>query len=242
MGLLPEALARGIDVRLSATVREMHASGDGWRLVTGPVPDPVDWEVDGVVLAVPAAAAARLLAPSRPAVADLLRPIDYASMAIVSLAFERSAVAAGGRSGLLVPAAEGLPVKAVTFSTTKWAHVAERAPDAFLLRCSIGRYGEAGTLQRSDPDLVDDSLRSLATLIGLRAQPLEARVTRWGGGLPQYAVGHVQRVAAVQGQLLAEAGLAVCGAAYAGVGIAACLTGGRAAADDLLTGLATRAL
>jgi oxygen-dependent protoporphyrinogen oxidase len=242
MGLLPQALATGLDIRLSTTVRELHASGDGWRLVTGPVPDPTEWSVDGVVLAVPAPGAARLLAGSRPALAELLRPVDYASMAIVSLAFERSAVVAGGRSGLLVPAAEGLPVKAITFSTTKWAHVADGASGAFLLRCSIGRYGEAGTLQRSDEQLVEDSLRSLAALIGLRAQPLEARVTRWGGGLPQYAVGHVKRVDALQAQLRGEPGLALCGAAYAGVGIAACLTGGRAAADDLVAGLAARAV
>jgi oxygen-dependent protoporphyrinogen oxidase len=132
-------------------------------------------------------------------------------------------------------------VKAVTLSTAKWTHIADAAPDAFLLRCSIGRFGDTDELQHSDDDLVQASLRTLAAVAGIRADPSAARVSRWGGGLPQYAVGHLERVAAVTSALAELPTVAVCGAAYGGVGIAACLTGGMAAADRVAAGLAARA-
>ncbi|MCU1676965.1 MAG: Protoporphyrinogen oxidase, partial [Frankiales bacterium] len=240
-GALPAALADGLDVRLATTVRELHASGDGWRLVTGAVPTPVELEVDAVVLATPATPTARLLGDVAPTAAALLRAVDYASMAVVSLAFTRAHVRPPPGSGFLVPAREGWAVKAVTLSTSKWTHVAEAAPDAFLVRCSIGRFGEPDSLQRSDDELVHASLHTLAGVAGMRADPLEARVTRWGGGLPQYAVRHLDRVAATQSALEPLRTVAVCGAAYAGVGIAACLVGGRAAADGVVAGLDARA-
>ena len=241
MGALPAALAVGLDVRLSTTVRELTAAGDGWRLTTGPVPAPESFDVDAVVIATPAAPAARLLAAIAPAAATLLDGIDYASMAVISLALPRAAVTPSGHSGLLVPAGAGWPVKAVTYSTTKWTHIADAAPDLFLVRCSIGRHGEVDTLQRSDEQLVADAVRSLAGLAGIRADPLDARVSRWGGGLPQYAPGHLPRVAGIRAALAAVPTVTVCGAAYAGVGIAACVTGGAAAADEIAAGLASRA-
>ncbi|MDQ1726610.1 MAG: protoporphyrinogen/coproporphyrinogen oxidase [Frankiaceae bacterium] len=241
MASLPAALAEGVEVRLSATVREIHTNGDGWRLVTGPVPAPVEIDVDAVVLAAPAAPTSRLLSGIAPRAAELLAGVGYASMAVVSLVFSRAAVRPPAGSGFLIPAREGHSVKAVTLSTAKWAHIAEAAPDAFLLRCSIGRFGDTDELQRTDDDLVQASLRTLAAVAGIRADPSAARVSRWGGGLPQYAVGHLERVAAVTSALAELPTVAVCGAAYGGVGIAACLTGGMAAADRVAAGLAARA-
>ncbi len=241
MGSLPAALAAGVDVRLSATVRDMRPVGDGWRLRTGPVPAPVEIDVDAVVIAAPAAPAARLLAAIAPRAAELLAAVDYASMAVVSLAFARHAVHPPAGSGFLIPAREKWAVKAVTLSTNKWTHVAEAAPDAFLLRCSLGRFGDTDDLQRTDDELVHASLHTLAGVAGIRAHPIATRVSRWGGGLPQYAVGHVQRVAAVTAAMEDVPTVALCGAAYAGVGIAACLTGGRAAADRVAAGLAAQA-
>jgi oxygen-dependent protoporphyrinogen oxidase len=241
MATLAAALADGLDVQLSTTVREVQAAGDGWRLVTGPVPAPVEVLVDAVVFAAPAVPTARLLAGVAPAAATLHAGIDYASMAVVSLAFARGAVHPPAGSGFLIPAREGWAVKAVTLSTSKWTHVAEAAPDAFLLRCSIGRFGDSDALRQSDDELVHASLHTLAGVAGIRADPIDARVSRWGGGLPQYAVGHVERVAAISAALAAVPTVAVCGAAYGGVGIAACLSSGRAAADSVVAGLLARA-
>jgi oxygen-dependent protoporphyrinogen oxidase len=77
----------------------------------------------------------------------------------------------------------------------------------------------------------------LRALIGVDAEPVDALVTRWGGGLPQYAVGHVEKIARVRAAVAAVPGLGVCGAAYDGVGIPACVASGQAAADRAVASL-----
>ena len=105
--------------------------------------------------------------------------------------------------------------------------------DLLILRTSLGRYGEEQTLQVPDDDLVRASLADLAEATGLLATPVDAVVQRWGGGLPQYAVGHLDRVARIRAAVAAVPGLAVCGAAYDGVGIAACIASGHRAAAEV---------
>ncbi len=128
-----------------------------------------------------------------------------------------------------------------TFSFTKWGWVREagRGPagdDVLLLRTSLGRHGDEVALQRTDDELVAASLADLRAAIGLEAVPIDAHVQRWGGGLPQYAVGHLARVARIKAAVAEVSGLAVCGAAYDGVGIAPCIASGRAAARQALHG------
>jgi oxygen-dependent protoporphyrinogen oxidase len=163
-----------------------------------------------------------------PDAAAELAMIESASMAIVTLALRGAELPPG--SGLLVGAREGLAVKGVTLSSQKWP-----LPTGGLtvLRASVGRAGEAHLLQRGDDELIDLVRHELRTLLGLRAEPVEALVTRWGGGLPQYAVGHVERVARIRAAVAQVPGLAVCGAAYDGVGIPACIASARAAANRL---------
>ena len=112
-------------------------------------------------------------------------------------------------------------MKAVTLASEKWAHLG--SDDLVVVRASIGRYGDTTTLQRDDADLVSAVRDELRLTIGLTATPVDTRVTRWGGGLPQYAVGHVDRVRRIRAAIAAVPGLAVCGAAYDGVGIPACI-------------------
>ena len=99
-----------------------------------------------------------------------------------------------------------------------------------VLRASVGRLGEEYVLQRSDEELVELATADLRVAMGLQAPVVGSLVTRWGGGLPQYAVGHLDRVDRVEAAVAAEPGLAVCGAAYRGVGIAACVASGSKAA------------
>ncbi len=195
MSVLADALAGGLDVRTSTTVRELHRAGPGFRLVTGPVPEPVEVRADAVVLAVPGAPAARLLAALAPAAASELGAIDYASMAVVTLAFPVSGLPPGmaQASGFLVPPVDGRRIKASTFSFAKWDWVREAGGDLALLRTSLGRLGEEAVLQRADDELVADSLADLRDAVGLTATPVDTHVQRWGGGLPQYAVGHLDR-------------------------------------------------
>ena len=139
-----------------------------------------------------------------------------------------------------MPAVEGLRIKAATYSTTKWGWL-ERASDGLvLMRTSLGRHREERDLQRDDADLVEIALADLGAVTGLAGRPVDAVVTRWGGGLPQYAVGHLDRVRRVREAVARQPGLAVGGAAYDGVGIPACVASGERAARDVLAGLAAR--
>jgi oxygen-dependent protoporphyrinogen oxidase len=250
LGALPGAVAAasGAVIRTRSTVRELSRTATGWRLVAGSAAAPEEIHADAVVLAVPARPAARLLAGVTGAPAAALAGIDYASMAIVTLAYPRPDFPAAGdlsRSGYLVPAVDGHTVKAVTFSTIKWPHLvgpagAGRDEPVDVIRCSVGRIGEEGLLQRSDEELAALAAAELAQATGARGKPVDARINRWGGGLPQYTVGHLDRVAAIRAGVAAGPGLAVCGAAYDGVGIPACVATARAAAGQVVSYLQAR--
>jgi oxygen-dependent protoporphyrinogen oxidase len=241
IGALPEAVAKasGADVRTSAMVRELRRTPTGWRLTVGSAAEPEYLDADAVIIAAPAAPAARLLKDSAGDAAARLAEIPYASMAIITLAFRAEDFPAQQRSGYLVPAVDGRAVKAVTFSTVKWPHLAARAP-VHIVRCSVGRSGDVAVLQRDDEDLAALAAAELAGAIGITATPVARRVTRWGGGLPQYNVGHLDRVAAIRAAVAGQPGLAVAGAAYDGVGIPACVATARSAAAQVTTYLAGR--
>ncbi|AUG80104.1 protoporphyrinogen oxidase [Kitasatospora sp. MMS16-BH015] len=236
LGTLPEALAAacraaGVDLRTDSPVQELSRTPEGWRVV-------VNGEVlhaDAVVLAVPAPAAARLLRAEVPAAASELDGIEYAGMALVTMAFRRAELPGLTGSGFLVPPVDGRAIKASTFSSNKWGWLAESAPDSFLLRTSLGRHREEAALDLDDEELVARSLADLAEAVGLRARPYDAAVTRWRGGLPQYPVGHLDRVGRIRAAVAAAGGLAVCGAAYDGVGIPACIASARRAVNEVLT-------
>lgn len=238
----------GAQIRLNATVRELAPTPTGWRLVIGPTRDPELVEADAVVLALPARPAARLLTGVDVAAAALVGRLDYASVALVTMALPALPTlpdALTEYSGFLVPATEGTLVKAATFFTTKWAHL--RRPDGpVLVRASIGRYGEEHLLQRADDELVAVVHRELATLLGGRRPdggpsagrlpaPLASHVQRWGGALPQYPPGHPDRVAAARAALrVAHPTLALAGAGYDGVGIPVCVRSGETAAEEII--------
>ncbi|MPZ63573.1 MAG: protoporphyrinogen oxidase [Propionibacteriales bacterium] len=233
VGRLPEAVARAssAEIRMGAMVRRLERRTDGWRLVVGPTRDEEVLDVDAVVIAVPAAPAARLLKPHAAIAAEHLEAIGYASVAVVTFAFARRAV--GDRlagSGFLVPPVDGRSVKAATYSTNKWAWMADADPDVVIVRTSLGRYAEERDLQRDDVDLAAVALEDLRAATGIMNPPIDTRVTRWGGGLPQYHVGHGDRVAAIRSDVAGLPGVAVCGAAYDGLGIAACVASAHAAA------------
>ncbi|MEU8800838.1 protoporphyrinogen oxidase [Spirillospora sp. NPDC048819] len=252
LGSLPhlvadDVTAAGGTVRTGATVRELRRRPGGWRLTIGPTRDPEYLDADAVLIAVPAAPASRLLKEDVPAAARELEGIEYASMAIITLAYRATAFPRLPKgSGYLVPAVESAPenggrgVKAVTFSSVKWPHLRDRDPGVIAVRCSVGRFGEEHLLQRSDAELTAAAMAELAATCGVTEPPAETRVTRWGGGLPQYNVGHADRVAGVRSAVAGEPGLAVAGAAYDGLGIPACIASARAAATRVLDHLRSR--
>ena len=171
LGALPEAVAKasGADIRVNAMVRELSRTASGWRLTIGSAADPEYVDADAVILAAPAAPAARLLKGPAAAAAAELAQIPYASMAIITLAFLAGDFPAQQRSGYLVPAVDGRAVKAATFSTIKWPHLAKAADPGnpvHIVRCSVGRSGDVAVLQRDDADLAALAAAELADSIG----------------------------------------------------------------------------
>ncbi len=257
LGTLPPVLATasGAIIRTGAMVRGLARVPGGWRLTVGSAHAPELLDADAVILALPARPAGRLLSavPAAAVAASGLGEIAYASMAIVTLAYPAAAFPSlPGGSGYLVPAVDGHPVKAVTFSTIKWPHLlgetrqaglrsAQSAGDVHLVRCSVGRRGEEAVLQRDDAELAALAVSDLAAATGVSGAPVDARVTRWGGGLPQYTVGHLDRVRRIRASVAAQPGLAVCGAAFDGIGIPACIASARLAADQVLSHLESAA-
>ncbi|MYY03817.1 MULTISPECIES: protoporphyrinogen oxidase [unclassified Streptomyces] len=243
IGSLPGAVADAVragggDILTETPVLGLTRTAEGWDVRT----DTRVVAADGIVLATPAWSASTLLAAESPAASAELAGVEYASMALVTMAFRRSdtagTAALDGRSGFLVPPVDGRTIKAATFSTRKWQWVADAAPDLFFLRTSVGRYGEEDHLHREDDELVGVSLRDLASATGLTAKPVATEVTRWIGGLPQYPVGHLSRVARIRDEVAKLPALRVCGAVYEGVGIPACVASARRAADEIAGALA----
>ncbi|MEV5430321.1 protoporphyrinogen oxidase [Streptomyces sp. NPDC052701] len=247
VGTLPLAVAESVRARggriLTGSpvteLRRMAPERDGagaarparalWRVATG----DRALDADAVVLAVPAPAAAGLLEAEAPGAAAELAAVEYASMALVTLAYRRAGTGLPAGSGFLVPPVDGRTIKAATFASQKWGWIAEEDPGLVVLRTSVGRYGETEILGRDDAGLVEVSRRDLREAIGLDATPVETRVTRWDDGLPQYPVGHHARVARIREHLAKLPGIAVCGAQYDGVGIPACVASAYAAVDQI---------
>ena len=222
-------------VRTGVTVRSIQRTATGFQLECGPVPATELIDTSAVVVALPPPKAAIVLERlSRPASRELAA-IETASMAIVSLAFDRVSPPPG--SGLLIGTREGFATKAITLSSQKWPG----APAGLtLLRASIGRAGETEHLQRDDTELTGLVAGELGPLLGIQARPVDALVTRWGGGLPQYDVGHLDRVTRIRAAVAAVPGLAVCGATYDGIGIPACISSARRAAQSVLEAIEAR--
>jgi oxygen-dependent protoporphyrinogen oxidase len=246
LGLLPATLAArlaelGVQLHTRTTVRGLERTpGGGWRLLIGPVPAGTRLDVDAVVLAVPAASAARLLSGPSPLASAELAGIEAASVAVVATVLERRALAGLPGSGVLVPPAESRAVKAMTFSSAKWGWVDQLDPALAVVRLSLGRHREEAVLQRDDADLVALALADAQDLLGRRMTPVASRVMRWGGSLPQPAVGHVERIARLRAAVAELGAVAVCGAALDGVGIPACIAAAWAAADSLTADLGGR--
>lgn len=237
--------SRGVEIRTGCAVTALVRDDDGWRAETpaGAV------RADGVVLAVPARAAADLLAPLDADAAAVLQTVVYASVAVVTLAVPEGALPDDlYGTGLLVPRDTPLPpasaaslgakedercmVTACTYLSTKWPHLAR--PGQRLVRASVGRFGDDRFCDMDDDALVERVVGELTGLLGLTGRPISSLVTRWSDALPQYRVHHLLRVGSVEAAGQRLGALAVAGAAYRGVGVPACIASGRAAARAVL--------
>lgn len=251
VGRLPVELAsvlrnRDVELHTGAVVQQVRRRAAKWDVVVGDGRGRyVSHTADAVLFATPAPVTGQLLAGVSQAAADELTSIEYADVAIVTLGYPAQEARGLQGSGFLVPPVEGFTVKGVTYSSAKWDWVGRQADSQaqdglFILRASVGRAGDPLVTQATDQELIRRAADDLASLVGLPRRPVLESVTRWEQGLPQYAVGHRTRVADVREWLQNTPGLAVCGAAYEGVGVAACIGSAQAAVSTVLQQLAER--
>jgi protoporphyrinogen/coproporphyrinogen III oxidase len=223
-------------LHLSAPVRRVTRPEPGGPWLIEPLDGPAI-EADGVILATEGHAAARLLDGHDPELALHLRSIPYASSAIATVAFARDDVAHPlDGFGVVVPAIEGRKVLAISVTSKKFPG---RAPaGTVLMRVFVG-----GATQPELYDLDDDAIESLvldelASLIGARGKPLFVRVARHPRAMPQYTLGHLDRVASIRRRLARHHRLMLAGNAFEGVGIPDVIRSGQEAAEALLKALA----
>ncbi|NUP47398.1 MAG: protoporphyrinogen oxidase [Catenulispora sp.] len=238
IGRFPVALAQdcerlGVTIRRGTAVGELSRTSGGWRLVADPAGEHGGvYDFDAVVVAVPAPAAAKLLADVAPTASAELAGIEYAAVALATYVFDGAVPLAG--SGFLVPPVDGRFIKASTFSSSKWAWPAESGKT--VVRASVGRHRETAALQYDDAEIAKLALADLHEAIGpVLPEPIDWRVQRWDPGLPQYTVGHVDRVARIRDDIARQPGIVVCGAAYDGVGIAPCVASALRAVRELVS-------
>lgn len=222
-------------VRLNKTVSRIERVGNKWRLLEHPtdaVGQSEETEVDCVIVATPAAAAARLLGAVDPTLAGDLAAMNYSGCAIVALGYDRSQIRHPLDSfGFVVPAIERRRILSASFSSVKFSG---RAPAGkVLIRVFLG-----GALQPEMVALADDRLRSIAEeelrdLMAITGRPCLSQVYRWQGAMPQYHLGHVERVRRISDRVSQLPGLALAGNAYQGVGIPHCICSGEGAAQRI---------
>ncbi len=167
----------------------------------------------------------------RAQLADELRAIPYGSTATLSVAFNRAEVPRPlDAYGYIIPRSEAKPVLACTWTSTK---IPGRAPNGMvLIRVFLGRSDDEEILTQDDDALLAMARVELEETLGITAAPRFSRIYRWYRAMPQYILGHPERVERIAQQLKVHPGLLIAGAAYRGVGIPDCIRDGEQAAQQ----------
>ena len=248
-----QSLAQTVATRLTPScllantrVQAVQREGMGWVVRSSCAPDRngqseqmlqstgiQSRQFDAVILALPAHAAAQLLAISSQELSRELAAIQYSSSITIGLGYDRDV----RRSlppgfGFLVPRTEGKRLLAATFVHNKFPH---RAPDdSALLRCFLAGANADAAWHLSDDQIVDAVRNELHQILGLRAEPLFTRVYRWKSAMAQYGVGHLERLECIERLRQKLPGLALAGNGYRGIGVPDCIRSGQEAARQVL--------
>jgi oxygen-dependent protoporphyrinogen oxidase len=229
MGDLVAAIERRLppgSIRCQSPVRDVSKDGPEWRVSADGAVVPAR----AVVIACPAHAAARVLAPLDQRVSELCAEVPYVSTASVALGWPRHAVKhpLAGSGFVVARAYNALRITACTWVSSKWSG---RAPaGAVLLRAFAGGAHDPGAVELPDERLVDLVARELAGILGIEGPPLFSRVSRWHAAGAQHNVGQIARVAEIEARLARHQGIFVAGSGFRSVGIPDCIADGREAA------------
>lgn len=189
---------------------------------------------DRIVITTPAHEAARLLAAAGPSVAADLAAIGYASTGVVLMVYEQGTQARlPDGTGFVVPRGKA-PMTAATWLSSKWP--SDRFGTRAIVRCYVGAVGEEDVLDAGDDEIVDACARHLAAVVNLPQRPEHSTVVRWPASMPQYEVGHLDRVVSIRSAL--PPGIVVVGQAYDGVGVPDCVRAANETAEQVVAELA----
>jgi len=226
-----------VDLRLQTTAQRLSRETQGYSVILSSGESLL---ADGVILATPAFIAAELIADFAPELAAQLSSIDYVSTATVTLAYRESDLPRPlDGYGYVIPRREGRKALACTWTSTKFPH---RAPDGYaLLRVFVGRAGQEGEIAWDEAGLLQAARAELRLTLGITAEPLLKRIYRWEKAMPQYNLGHPERLRRIEAYLTAHPGLALAGNGYQGIGIPDCIHSGELAAEKMLSSLQVEA-
>jgi oxygen-dependent protoporphyrinogen oxidase len=238
LGTLTSALAERLGDRVTAgvAVRTVEKEDSGYRIV---LEDGTAMTAGRVMFATPSRVTARLVSSSAPELSSALSAIPYCGLAVVSLAFEASRIAAPlDGYGYLVPRREGLATLGVLFESSIFPG---RAPQGrVLLRIVLGGATRPDVLELGEAELVSLARHELQSVLGVDAEPLKRWVFRWPQAIAQYNLGHADRISSVTCALAANPGLSVCGTAYHGVSFTDAIRSARGAAREAASSMVTR--
>jgi oxygen-dependent protoporphyrinogen oxidase len=234
MQTLTNAYAQGLrdNLRLDAAVRSLSRTDDGWRVS---LPGG-DLDVDAVALCAPAPVQAQLLRPIDSAAADAFSAIPYAAVAVVHVGFRKDALAnVPAGFGFLGASSEKLPILGAVFPSMIFR---ERAPDDHhLFTCMVGGVRDPQAVTLDDAALIARAREGLQRALGITAEPVYSRIVRWPRAIPQYTLGHLDRVAALDAAEQRAKGLYFGGNALRGVSVADCIKNATPMAERIVAGV-----
>lgn len=255
IGALVERLEQAIsnvDIQTNTRVDSISKTGENWSIKihqvdsgSGPLAaespsaksasaeSPSELSVDAVLLATPARVSAHLLRSVDDSLGQALSTIEAASSAIVVLGIDQSQLSKTFDGyGIIVPSILNRNVIATSFSSNKFSG---RAPEGkHLIRCFIGGAMQSDLVDLTDEQLVDIATGELNATLGFSGSPEMSRVYRWRNAMPQYHLGHLDRVDDIDSMVATHPGLELAGNSYRGVGIPACIKSGTDAIDRIM--------
>jgi oxygen-dependent protoporphyrinogen oxidase len=223
-----------IVMNTSVSSIEEIVKSDGTRSYKLKIGDGTTMEADAVILALPASATANVVQEIDKPLAEVLRDIPMVSSATVTMSFRKKDLSCDLKGfGFVVPHVEGRKIMATTWSSTKWSY---RTPDNehVIIRAFVGGAKAQHLASMDDDEMKSAVLHELKTIMGIDAKPVHVWIFHWDKGMPQYTMGHLDRVKEIEERIAAHPGLLACGGSYAGVGVPDCINSGTKAAKSAI--------